>query len=392
MQVVYAREPFPASWSKSLFLAGPTPRSEDMPSWRPEALRLLEALGYDGTVLSPEDRGRSGCAVTPETYEPQIRWEDEAMRRADAVVFWVPRDLKDFPAFTTNIEWGEQFDSGRVALGYPDGAPKMGYFKTKAAWHRVPVAQTLDGTLRAAVAMIGEGASREGGETCVPIDIWRTESFRNWHAAQKAAGNRLLDARILWTYRDARAPERLFFWAIEVDMHVGTEDRVFKDGVVIGRPDVAGTVLFGPDRGLDTETVLVREFRPSASTSDGCVHEPANGSSWDGLAPAELAVAETAEEIGASLNTDRLHGLGARQLMPTLCAHRAHAYVARLTEAELEAIRRRAGRPHGIVADGERTWIEIFTVREIIEMRDPRTRDLDWSTVGMVLSAFHRQA
>src|SRR5512135_587825 len=288
MQVVYAREPFPESWSKSLFLAGPTPRTKDVLSWRPEALRLLETLGYDGTVFIPEDRGFNGCAITPENYEPQILWEHEAIRRADAVVFWVPRDLDAMPAFTTNIEWGEQFDSGRVALGYPKETPKMGYFRTKARWHEVPVAHTLEAALKRALELIGDGAAREGGETCVPIDIWRTAIFQRWHAAQKAAGNRLLDARVQWTYRiKGHRRERLFFWALETDMHVGAEGRVFKDGMVIGRPDVSGTVLFGPDLGFNTEVVLIREFRPAANTTDGYVHEPANGSSWHDLAPAE---------------------------------------------------------------------------------------------------------
>lgn len=398
MQVVYAREPFPESWSKSLFLAGPTPRSEGNPSWRPEALRLLEAMGYDGTVLIPEDRGQNGCAVGPENYEPQIRWEHEALRRADVIVFWVQRDFSldaegemKFPAFTTNIEWGEHFDSGRVALGFPEGTPKMGYFKTKSKWLDLPVAHDLESTLKRAVEMIGDGALREGGEICVPIDIWRTDSFRRWHAAQKKAGNRLLDARVQWTYRHPHAPDRLFFWAIDTDMHVGAEDRVFTGGMVIGRPDVSGAVLFGPDKGVDTETVLVREFRPSASTSDGFVHEPANGSSLEDLAPAELAAAETVEETGVAVSPNRLQGLGGRQLLPTLCPHRADLYLARLTESEMDAVRARAGKPQGLAADGERTWIEIFTVREIIEMKEGHARDLDWSTLGMILFAFHHR-
>lgn len=34
LTVVYAREPIPAS-GPSVFLAGPTPRASDVPSWRP---------------------------------------------------------------------------------------------------------------------------------------------------------------------------------------------------------------------------------------------------------------------------------------------------------------------------------------------------------------------
>lgn len=37
MTVIHALQPL----RKSIFLAGPTPRSEDVPSWRPDALTRL---------------------------------------------------------------------------------------------------------------------------------------------------------------------------------------------------------------------------------------------------------------------------------------------------------------------------------------------------------------
>lgn len=404
MQVVYAREPFPDRWTKSVFLAGPTPRGDGTPSWRPEALRILEELGFDGVVFVPEDRDITGCAITPENYKPQILWEDEGLNRADVVIFWVARDLTlvpkekpddpdemKMPAFTTNIEWGEYFDSGKVALGYPQETPKVGYFRTKAEWLGVPIAHTLEATVAQALAMIGDGAFREGGETHVPIDVWRTPIFQRWHAAQKKAGNELLKARVLWTYRIGRDRERLFFWALETEMRVGSEGRVFKNGIVLGRPDVSATVLFGRDLGFNTEVALIREFRPSASTLDGFVHEPAGGSSWDELPPAEVAAEEALEEAGLRLTTSRLKDLGDRQLMPTLSAHRAHAYVARLTSEEIAKLRSLVGRPLGREREGERTWIEFHTIRGLLDKLEGKPpADVDWSTLGMVLYAFYK--
>lgn len=412
MQVVYAREPFPDRWTKSVFLAGPTPRKGGPPSWRPEALRILEAAGYDGVVFVPEDRDMNGCVMNPENYDAQILWENEGLNRADAILFWVPRDLaidlpedlppgtktldvKDllkFPAFTTNVEWGKWFDSGKVALGYPKDAPKMGYLKAEATLVRAPVAKTLEETARAALGLIGEGALREGGETHVPIDVWRTPIFQRWHSAQKAAGNRLLSADVQWTYRIGRERERLLFWTLETQMYVAAEKRVVKDGLVIGRPDVSVTILLGPDHGYNTEIVLIREFRPSAVTSDGYVREPPGGSSWEDLTPVEIAAAEVAEEAGIVLTHSRFKPLAERQLLATLCPHRANVFVARLTKEELQKLRALQGRPLGRERDRERTWVEFTTFRDLFEAKEARSRDVDYATLGMLYSAFYMLA
>lgn len=42
MEVIYAREELADSLPNSLFLVGPTPRSELVASWRPEELRLMD--------------------------------------------------------------------------------------------------------------------------------------------------------------------------------------------------------------------------------------------------------------------------------------------------------------------------------------------------------------
>lgn len=39
---------------KSIFLAGPTPRSLDVETWRKEAIKILKDLGFDGVVYVPE--------------------------------------------------------------------------------------------------------------------------------------------------------------------------------------------------------------------------------------------------------------------------------------------------------------------------------------------------
>jgi hypothetical protein len=143
MQIRYAQQPL----EKSIFLAGPTPRSAEVLSWRPEACRILAGLGFEGTVLVPEPDG----FLAKDTYDNQILWEWEALNQATIIVFWVPRDLATMPGFTTNVEFGHAVDSGKLVLGYPEGAPKMRYFEKMAQRYHLPIHTNLHATLEDAV-------------------------------------------------------------------------------------------------------------------------------------------------------------------------------------------------------------------------------------------------
>lgn len=143
MKVVYALQ----ALRQSIFLAGPTPRSAEVESWRPEALKKLEALGFVGDVFVPEARDWG----PHNSYDAQVHWEWEALKQASVIVFWVPRDIATMPAFTTNVEFGDWVKSGKVILGAPAGTPKMNYLIMLAKKYAVPCFQTLDETLSAAV-------------------------------------------------------------------------------------------------------------------------------------------------------------------------------------------------------------------------------------------------
>jgi hypothetical protein len=124
MHVHYSDDPIcEVKNSHSIFLAGPTPRSKSVPSWRPQALEVLKAFNYTGFVWVPEHKG--GCDDVD--YIGQVEWEKWGLESATKIVFWVPRDLKDMPAFTTNVEFGRYIDSGRVVYGRPDTAEKCSY-------------------------------------------------------------------------------------------------------------------------------------------------------------------------------------------------------------------------------------------------------------------------
>lgn len=109
---------------KSIFLAGPTPRSTEVKSWRPQALEILEQLEFDGDVFVPEfGSGKHGDLE----YAHIIDWELEHLGKATVVCFWIPRNLDTMPAFTTNVEFGYHLQNGNVVYGRPNDAPKNRY-------------------------------------------------------------------------------------------------------------------------------------------------------------------------------------------------------------------------------------------------------------------------
>lgn len=377
MQVVYARTPFPDSFTRALFLAGPTPRSAEVASWRPQALELLAARGYDGAVFVPEDA--DGQARFD--YTDQIEWESEGLALADVIVFWIPRDLDTLPGFTTNVEWGIWMRSGKCVLGAPSDAPKLRYLQHHAAALGVPQASSLEATIDEALALLGPGGLRRGGERGVPLAIWRQPGFQRWLAAQQGAGHRLDGAQLEWQFRSK--PDRpLFCWALKVNLFIPAEDRHKRGEVVITRSDIAAVVAF--HRGaslLDTRVVMVREFRSNAATHDGFVHELPGGSSpTEHEDPRMLAAAELHEETGVAIAAERLVWHGARQCMATMISHHAELYSVELDAEELAIFEARVGQRFG-EHDSERTYVEVRSVAEILA-----ASDVDWTHVGMISS------
>lgn len=109
--------------NKSIFLAGPTPRGKDTISWRIEACRILDKIGFDGIVYIPEYSGWK----PKESYVDQAMWEREALSNASVILFWIPRHLPNMSGFTTNVEFGYWLHTGKVIYGRPNDAEKIKY-------------------------------------------------------------------------------------------------------------------------------------------------------------------------------------------------------------------------------------------------------------------------
>jgi 8-oxo-dGTP diphosphatase len=168
--IVYAQTPFPTTVVKKLFLAGPTDRRNRLTAWREEALQILKHLDFDGHVFIPE----SETGEWNGNRDAQFEWEDEALRGADAIVFWVPRDLNTLPGFTTNIEFGLYARSRKIVWAAPEDAQKVDWPERYAEVLNVPITRDLKYALRIAREhIIGSGALREGDDAKLSLQDWK---------------------------------------------------------------------------------------------------------------------------------------------------------------------------------------------------------------------------
>lgn len=372
MQVIYAQEPLPTTVKKTIFLAGPSPRTDEDLSWRPEALRLLELMKYDGHVFSPEPRDGKF-----QDYVGQIEWETAALERADVILFWIPR-TKMMPGLTTNVEWGVWMKSGKVVLGSPDGAESMRYIKHLAQKHNVPSFDSLSTATLVAIDKLGAGSERNGdGECQVPLNVWTHPTFQAWYSAQVNAGNKLNRARVLWTFRVGPKQDIVFSWVVQVEVYIASEGRVKSNEFVSSRADISVCVLY-----RENQIVLVREFRSPVRNEAGYVYELAGGSSTNPEEdPLDVVIGEVKEETGLELDSTRFVSHGSRQLVATLSAHIANLFSVVLTQAEVDQLKADAGNLHGVLESTERTTVEVWTLKDI---QDKNL--VDWATLGMIFS------
>lgn len=111
-----------------IFLAGPTVRGHQThlrPSWRFEAIELFEKSEFEGSLIVPEFISLTESDKS-KTWIPL--WEYNGLKRADTILFWIPR-TKELIGLTTNWEHGYWFarSPDRVVYGRPDECYRNGY-------------------------------------------------------------------------------------------------------------------------------------------------------------------------------------------------------------------------------------------------------------------------
>jgi hypothetical protein len=151
MNIIYSDEPIEERLKlniHSIFLAGPTPRSKDIYSWRPIAIDVLNYLQYDGQVIVPERKDKAEHI----DYIGQVEWELFGLTHCKSIVFWVPRNMKTMPGLTTNVEFGKYASYSNTFYGRPDWAVKciyLDWFYKK--FNNKPIHNTLNTLLKEAI-------------------------------------------------------------------------------------------------------------------------------------------------------------------------------------------------------------------------------------------------
>ena len=394
MKIIYAKEDLPLECSASIFLAGPTPRKSEVLSWRSEALGLLERAKFPGIVFVPEPRsGEWGSG--PDAYLAQVEWEKRAMDMADILLFWVPRNMKDMPALTTNVEFGRYLDSGKIVFGAPQEAESVRYLEwlfssSQGGVRHLTLWETVQASLLRILDLLKScketTSLRKGGEVGIPLHIWATPSLQAWRESQEKAGNEIRSCRLLWKFQVPGAPSP-FCWILQTSVWVAKENRLKDNEFVFARTDISAAVLYYRREGHadPVEVILVREFRSPARTEDGFIRELPGGSSTSEKDPKEVVSSEVKEETGLIIEGSRFSYLGSAQVAGTLSSHHCHLFSAELTSVEMARARKMASSQEtfGVASDTEKTYLEVHNLSDLLS----GSVAVDWATLGMISRA-----
>lgn len=390
MKIIYAQEAIPNQLSKSIFLAGPSLRpGQDGISWRIKAIEILEMLEYDGIVFVPEFR--DGIFDDNFNWDNQVMWEDKCLKIADNILFNINRNIdNNLLGLTTNTEFGQWMDSGKIVLVTPLDADKVEYQKDKAKQFKIPTYQDLFNGFK---YIIGEQTheNRIDGERFIPQEIWKLKQFQSWYKSMKFVGNWISDAKVLNTYR-IPSNNKIFAFSLWVNIYIKKENRYKNNEFIFSRPDISSCVLYKPDfeNPLNSDVIFVSEFRSPASNSQGMIYELPGGSSVkENVDPKQRIIEELEEETGFKPNIHKLQFEGAKQIYGTLVTCKSHLYSYELSTIEYHKIEDsiKNGETFGVIEDTELTYLHTFKIRDLL---DNDIDYIDWANIGQVLKVINK--
>lgn len=225
------------------------------------------------------------------------------------------------------------------------------------------VGYTAHECVQLALTLIGGGALRVGGQRHVPLLLWAWPPFRTWLDAQENAGHVLRGGRAEVVHPGGPDHRGLFLVSFRPVLWIPDEAREKPDEAVLIRPPLCVIVAHH-----DNEIVIVREMRPAAMTTDGCVHEVPGGSDDidDSDASNLHVLTELAEETGIRVDSARVRRHLSAQPLGSLTGFWVTVYSVELTSEEMDEFRGDR-RLHGIHEDTEHTYGEPgWTLRDIL--------------------------
>ncbi len=377
LHAIHLGEPLPTAFSASVFLAG------SAPGFREELFAQLGTSLFECVIFVPESREPSSAAASEPSR--QEAWQSEALSLSDLLVLRLPEGEARSPQLLAL--WAEWSRSGRLIVCGPhsDGLGRL-------PGQRLLFAETAADTAALILKFLRPGALRRAGERSVPLSLWRSPSFQSWYRALARAGHFLEDVEVEWTHRSRGIGRPPFLWAMRPRVRVRGERRQLSGEVVIGRADVSVTILFHRPAGaapLDTQIVLVREFRAAVRNRSGFAWMLPGGSAAQAgerrSDPRHTAVQEVFEETGLRLPPEQLQALtaGDRQLVASLASYHAQVFRAELTDEQLASLRATAAAGRALGATpSERCFVTLRRLGELLS--DP---DFDWSHLGMLMFA-----
>lgn len=387
MNLVFSNQVTPLNITSSIFLAGPSPRTPNVIDWRKEAVQYLKEIGYNGVVFIPcPDFVWTGSEnINSWDYIAQVSWEIFHRSIADKIVFWVPRNISGgMPGFTTNTEFGEDLNSGKMVYGRPNYAEKCKYFDNRLQINKKPIFTDLKVMLSFVHQKIGNGSLRNNGEIYIPLFIWETSNFQSWYQSMRKAGNHLIFAKVLDFHN---INDRIFSFNLAVSIFIKSENRIKNNEILFSRTDISSVVAYYKDiNEQKTYVVLVEEFRSCVNNSIGKTLDLPSGSNIGvNVAPSVTAQHEFLEETGIYIaDNSRFTQCSSKQLSATFATHKNHIFKVELNKSEFETLKM-SEENNTIFGedDNERTYVRLLEINNIFKSH------ADLSTIGAIMLAIN---
>jgi len=344
-------------------------------------------------------------ADSDEQSKEAVMWENSALNMSDMILIWLPVATSATELASCVLHFGRWVSSGRIIYGrehLAEGEEGVEKATGHALFEKLDDLARCEGIkintsfaecLEGFKAKTKNGALRQGVERNVPLHVWNHVAFKDWYANMKSVGNRLDGAALKWAF--CVGPNKAFtlYWVLHVDIWVASESRNKSNEIVLARSDIKCVFpYYLPEddedfNELDCEVVLIREFRSPGRTVDGFIHELPGGSAFKAKDPLVEALDELRQETSLVVSDkSRVNNHGARQISGTTSAHQAHLFSIQLTWEEIEKCRQlaAANTPLGNAAETEKTYVEVFTLRDLLS-----SNIVDWSGLGMIHFVLH---